>query len=190
MGIKYDKVNIKLHGYSNFDWVGSPIECKSTSRCCFSLGSRMVSWFSRKQSSVALSSTKAEYIASSLGAREVVWIRKLLAYLFKRPLNPTMIHCDNQSCIKLSTNPVFHNCSKHIEIPYHYIRDMVDRGVIQLEYSSTNEKTTYIFTKPLAKVKLEYFKEKLCMIVILDIEFKFSIYVCLCFYGCLVASDM
>ena len=86
----------------------------------------MVSWFSKKKSSVALSSTEVEYIASSLGAREAVWIRKLLADLFKRPLKPTVIHCDNQSCIKLLANPTFHNCSKHIEIPYHYIRDMVD----------------------------------------------------------------
>ena len=164
MGINYDKVNIKLHGYFDSDWTGSPIERKSTSGCCFSLGSGMVSWLSRKQSLVALSSIEAGYIASSVGAREAVWIRKLLANLFKRPLKPTVIHCDNQSCIKLSANPVFHNRSKHIEIPYHYIRDMVDRGVIQLKYISTNEQTTDIFTKPLAKVKLKYFREKLGMV--------------------------
>ena len=75
-----------------------------------------------------------------------------------------MIYCDNQSCIKLSSNPVFHNRSKHIEIQFHYIRDMVNRGVIQLEYICTNEQTANIFTKPLAKVKLKYFREKLGMI--------------------------
>ena len=124
----------------------------------------MVSWFSRKQTSVALSSTEAEYIASSLGAREAIWLQKLLSDLFKRHLNPIMIYCDNQSCIKLSSNLVFHNRSKHIEIPFHYIRDMVNRGLIQLEYICTNEQTVDIFTKPLAKVKLKYFREKLGMI--------------------------
>ena len=117
----------------------------------------MVSWSNRKQTSVALSSTKAEYIASSLGAREAVWLRKLLSDLFKRHLKPTVIYCDNQSCIKLSSNPVFHNRSKHIEIPFHYIKDMVNRGIIQLEYICTNEQMADIVTKPLAKVKLKYF---------------------------------
>ena len=126
MRIKYDKVNIELHGYFDLDWVGSPTECKSTFGYCFSLGSGMVSWSSRKQTSVALNSTEAEYIASSLGAREAIWLWKLLSDLFKRLLKPTVIYCDNQSCIKLSSNPVFHNHSKHIEILFHYIRDMLN----------------------------------------------------------------
>ena len=124
----------------------------------------MISWFSTKQFLVALSSTDAEYTASSMGAKEAVWLRKLLVGLFKKPLKPTIIHCDNQSCIKLLTNPIFHNQSKHIEIPYHYIRDMVDRDVIRLEHISTNEQTTYVLTKPLVKVKLKHFKGKLGMI--------------------------
>ena len=74
MGIKYDKVNIELLGYSDSDWVGSSIERKSTSGYCFSLRSGMVSWSSRKQNLVALSSIEVEYIASSLGAREAVWL--------------------------------------------------------------------------------------------------------------------
>ena len=94
-------------------------------------------------------STEAEYITASMGAREVVWLRKLLVRLFGDPLNPTIIHCDNQSCIKHSVNPVFHDRSKHIEIPYHYARDMVERNVIQLEYISTSDQT-YILTKPLS----------------------------------------
>ena len=74
MGIKYEKVNIELLAYLDSDWVGSSIERKSNSGYYFSLGSGMISWFSQKQTSVALSSTKAEYIASSLGARETVWL--------------------------------------------------------------------------------------------------------------------
>ena len=99
-----------------------------------------------------------------MGAREAVWLRKLLVGLFGEPLNPTIIHCDNQSCIKLSVNPVFHDRSKHIEIPYHYVRDMVERKVIQLEYVSTNDQTADILTKPLSRIKVEHFRKKLGMV--------------------------
>lgn len=98
-----------------------------------------------------------------MGAHEAVWLRKLLVGLFGKPLKPTVIHCDNQSCIKLSVNLVFHNRSKHIEISYHYVRDMVDRHVIKLTYINTKEQSVDIFTKPLAKLKVEYFRGKLHM---------------------------
>jgi hypothetical protein len=84
----------------------------------------MVSWCSRKQSSVALSTTEAEYIALSVAVHEAVWLHKLLTDLFDHEMDPIII-CDNQSCVKLSENPVFHDRSKHIEIKYHYIRDML-----------------------------------------------------------------
>ena len=98
-----------------------------------------------------------------MGAREAVWPRKLPYGLFGKPLKHTIIQCDNQSCIKLSVNPVFHNRSKHIEILYHYIRDMVDKDVIKLIYISIEEKNADIFTKPLAKLKIEYLRNKLGM---------------------------
>jgi hypothetical protein len=85
----------------------------------------MISWLSRKQMSVALNTTEAEYIAADVLSCEVVWLWKLLAGLFDLELEPTLIHCDNQSCMRLSENPVFNDKSKHIEIKYHYIQDMV-----------------------------------------------------------------
>jgi hypothetical protein len=72
-----------------------------------------------------------------------------------------LIHCDNQSCVKLIENPVFHDKSKHIEIKCHYIRDMVQRGAVELQYISTDEQIAGILTKPLSRVKYEYFKDKL-----------------------------
>jgi hypothetical protein len=72
-----------------------------------------------------------------------------------------LIHCDNQSCVKLSENPVFHDRSKHIEIKYHFIRDMVQKGAVKLQYISTDEQIADILTKPLSKVKFEYFRDKL-----------------------------
>ena len=81
---------------------------------------------------MALSITEAEYIAASMACCEVVWLRKLFSELFGHVLDTTVILCDNQSVIRLSENPVFHDRSKHIDIRYHFIRDMVQRGAIRL----------------------------------------------------------
>jgi hypothetical protein len=153
--------DVKLQGYTNSDWTWSAVDRKSTSGCCFSLGSDMISWLSRKQTSVALSTSEAEYIAASVASSEAVWLRKLLAGIFDLELEPTLIHCDNQSCVKLTENPIFHDRSKHIEIKYHYIRDMVQRGAVELQYISTDEQIADILTKPLSSVKYEYFRDKL-----------------------------
>lgn len=164
-GLKYAKTELNLSGYTDSDWAGNSENRKSTSGCCFTLRSAMISWFSRKQSSVAQSSTEAEYIAASMGAREVVWLRKLLFGLFGKHLPPTIIYCDNKSCIKLSLNPVLHNRSKHIEIPYHYVRDMVEKDVIELKYISTENQIADTLTKPLAKTKVEHLCKELGVIV-------------------------
>ena len=132
-GIKYEvnqKINLEV--YVDLDWTGSSIDTKSTLGCYFSIRLGVISWFSRKQSYVALSIAKAEYVASCSTSCEVVWLRKLLSDLFDLQLDATCIYCDNQSCVKLSENPVFHDKSKHIEIEYYYIRDMVHRGALKL----------------------------------------------------------
>jgi hypothetical protein len=138
-----------LHGLTDSDCMGSVVDRKSTSGYCFSLGSAMISWSSRKQSSIAQSIAEAEYTAASAASREAVWLRKLLSDLFRTELEPTVIHCDNQSCIKLTENPVFHDRSKLIEMRYHYIRDMIQRKFLSLQYVPSAEQTADIFTKPL-----------------------------------------
>jgi hypothetical protein len=80
--------------------------------------------------------------------------------LFHLEMEATTILCDNQSCIKMTENLVFHDKSKHIEIRYHYIRDMVQRGAIKLQYVSTDEQVVYVLTKPLSRVKFEHFRDK------------------------------
>jgi hypothetical protein len=92
----------------------------------------MVSWCNKKQSFVSLSTIEAEYIASSVAVHEAVWIRKLLIDVFDHEMDPTIIHYDNQSYVKLSENLVLHNKSKHIEITYHYIIDMVQRKEVHV----------------------------------------------------------
>ena len=83
------------------------------------------------------------------------------ATIFDLQLDATCKHCDNQSCVTLSENPVFHDKSKHIEIKYHYIRDMVQRGAVKLQYVATDNQIADVLMKPLARVKFEYFREKL-----------------------------
>jgi hypothetical protein len=92
---------------------------------------------------------------------EAIWLRKLLTGLFNLEMEATVILCDSQSCIKITKNPVFHDKSKHIEIRYHYIRDMVQRGAVKLQYVGTDEQVADVLTKPLSRVKFEYFRDKL-----------------------------
>jgi hypothetical protein len=109
-GLNYDGDNdFRLSGYTNSDWAGSVSDRKSTSRCCFSLGSAMISWKSRKQSSVSLSMVEAEYIVACSASYESIWLWKLLIDLFDLDMEATWILCDNQSYIKMTENPVFHD---------------------------------------------------------------------------------
>jgi hypothetical protein len=79
-------------------------------------------------------------------------------------MEETMILCDNQSCIKMTENLVFHDRSKHIEILYHYIRDMVQRGALKLQYVSTDEQVADVLTKPLSHLKFEHFRDNICIV--------------------------
>jgi hypothetical protein len=150
-----------LSGYTDADWAGIVSNRKRTSGCCFSLGSSMISWQTRKQSSIALSTVEAEYIVACSASCEAIWLRKLLTDLFDLDMRATLILCDNQSCINMTENPVFHDRSKHIEIRYHYICDMVQRGALKFQYISTNEQVADMLTKPLSRIKFEYFRDKL-----------------------------
>jgi hypothetical protein len=109
-GLRYTSSGgLFLHGYADVDWEGSLVDRKSTSRYYFSLGSTMISWSSYKQGSFAYSIEEVEYIVASASSKEAVWLKKLVSWLFGDKLETTMVHCDNQSCIKLIENPIFHD---------------------------------------------------------------------------------
>ena len=116
---------IRLHGFTYSDWEGSAKDRKRTSGCFFSLGSGMISWFSRKHTSIALSIVEAKYIVACSTCSEEIWIRKMLVGLFDEEIYVTDILFDSQTCIKMIENPLFHDNSKHIEVRYHFIQDMV-----------------------------------------------------------------
>ena len=110
---------------------------------------------------MALSTAEAKYIAASMACCEVVWLRKLFSELFGHVLDTTIILCDNQSGILLYENPMFHDQFKHIDIRYHFISDMVQRGAVRLDHIETDEQVADILTKPLGKVKFLTFCENL-----------------------------
>ena len=87
--------------------------------------------------------------------------KEVISNLFDQIPDSTIIHCDNQSCIRLSEHPVFHEMSKHIEIKYYFIQDKVQEGEVKLEYIPTNEQTTNILTNPLSRINFAYFREKM-----------------------------
>ena len=123
----------------------------------------MIPWASKKQDSIARSTTEAEYIAAIDACKEAGWLKKLIFDMFGGKLDSTIIQCNNQSCIKLLENPVFHYRSKNIEMRYHFIRDLVQRGALKLQYIPTDEQIANILTKPLTTSKFVYFRDKLGM---------------------------
>jgi hypothetical protein len=139
-GLWYPKGStFDLIGYSDADYAGCKIDRKSTLGTCQFLGRSLVSWASKKQNSVALSTAEAEYIAAGH-----IPLRDYGYKLSKLPLP-----CDNESAIRMADNPVEHNRTKHIDIRYHFLRDHQPKGDIKIAYVSTHNQLADIFTKPL-----------------------------------------
>ena len=143
-----------LIGYCDSNWAGDCDSRKSVYGYCFSLGSGPFSWSSKKQPTVALSSTEAEYKAACFAACEAVWLRRILAVMGVPIRMATTLRCDNQSCMAIAKNPVFHARTKHIEIQYHYVRELIEDEIVELEYCPTQENCADIFTKALGKEQL------------------------------------
>ncbi|KAG6509651.1 hypothetical protein ZIOFF_027651 [Zingiber officinale] len=115
------------------DLGGSLDDMKSTSGYCFSFGSAIFSWVSKKQQSVAQSSAEAEYISASVATSQAIWLRKILADLGHHQIEGTVLHCDNKSAIAMAKNPVHHNRTRHIALKHHFIRQAIEDKEIQLE---------------------------------------------------------
>jgi hypothetical protein len=161
-GLWYRQMNeVKLHGFMDVDWVDNPMDRKRTSGGIFSIGSTTVSWYNRKKISVALSSMEEEYVEASQDACEAIWMRKILVGLFGSHLYLIVIHCDNQSCIKLSINLVFHDRSKNIDIQYHHLRDCVQWKIMFLQYIAMEDQDADTLTMALTRSKFEYHRDRI-----------------------------
>ena len=146
----------KLIGYTDSDNGGNTDDRKNTSRYMFNFGTGVVSWASKKQPIVTLSSTEAEYVATTWATCQAVWMRRMLKDLSQNQQEPTTIFCDNNSAIVLSKNHVFHKKTKHIDIRYHFIRELVNNKEICLEFCRYEDQLADIFTKPLERDTFQY----------------------------------
>lgn len=152
LGLSYKKcADGNLIGYSDADWAGDMDDRHSTSGNVFLLAKRAVSWLSKKEATVALSTTEAEYVALSTATQEAIWLRKLLADVGNPLEEPIVVSEDNQGDIAMAKNPVGHARTKHIDIRYHFVREGVQHGAIILKYIATGEMIADILTKPLPK---------------------------------------
>ena len=143
-----------LKGYTDSDFAGDLDGGKSTSGYVFMMGDGAVAWSSKKQPIVTLSTTEAEYVAATACACQSIWMREVLNSIEEDLCKCVTVFCDNSSSIKLSKNPVFHGRTKHINVKFHFIRDLIKKGDVELIYCGTKEQLADIMTKPL---KLEDF---------------------------------
>lgn len=136
-------------GHSDSNW-GNDIDTRrSVSGSVFILHGAAVSWKSKMQPTVALSTTEAEYMAASRAAQEALYIRHLLRDLGYEQTDATVIYEDNQGCIAMSKNPVMRDCCKHINSRVHFLRELAASGDVVMEYENTKDMTADVLTKPL-----------------------------------------
>jgi hypothetical protein len=149
-----------LFGYSDSDRA-SQLHRHSISGFVFFLGNGAISWSSKKQPIVTLSSTEAEYVALTHAAKELIWLRKLLSELKFLSIAATTLFCDNQGAITLSRDSTFHARTKHIDVRYHFIRQTIQHRQASLLYCPTDDMIADIFTKSLGRIKLQKFRDLL-----------------------------
>jgi transposase InsO family protein len=162
-GIKYDRLTdgqeLKLDGYVDSDWAGDKDTSLSTTGYVFTLAGGPVTWSSQKQKNVATSTTHAEYFAASESAKEAYWLRSFMneiAVLDGRIHQDTVpLHIDNNSAFKLTKNPESHARTRHIDIRYHYIRELVEDGIIAPEWIPGKDNPADMFTKALTAPLLQ-----------------------------------
>ncbi|XP_076916064.1 uncharacterized protein LOC143575637 [Bidens hawaiensis] len=150
-----------LRAYTDADWAECPDTRCSTSGYCVYLGDNLISWSSKRQSTISRSSAEAEYRGVANVVAEICWLRNLLLEL-QRPLNrATIVYCDNVSAIYLSGNPVQHQRTKHIELDIHFVREQVQKGNVRVVHVSSRHQVADIFTKGLPRVLFDDFRSSL-----------------------------
>ena len=156
LGIKYERsADDHLVGFSDADWAGDMDDRHSTTGNLFLMSGAAVDWFSKKQPVVALSTTEAEYVALSAATQEEVWLNSLLLDIKATPQIPVVIKEDNQGTIVVARNPISHNRTKHIDIKFHYVREALEDGIIDLIYCPTEQMAADILTKPLTHQRFD-----------------------------------
>jgi len=168
LGLLYRKsLDYKLIGFCDADYAGDKIERKSTSGNCQFLGENLISWASKRQATIAMSTAKAEYISDASCCTQLLWMKHQLED-YQIIANSIPIFCDNIVAICSSKNPILHSTAKHIEIKHHFIRDYVQKGILDIQFIDTEHQWTDIFTKPLNVERFYFIKKNLNMHFVSD----------------------
>ncbi|GJU38493.1 hypothetical protein Tco_1191450 [Tanacetum coccineum] len=142
----YEESGLSVKGYVDSDYAGDLDRSKSTTGYVFTLSGGIVSWVSKLQSVVAMSTTEAEYVAAAQASKEAVWLKMLLEELGHEQEKITLF-CDNQSALYLARNPAFHSKTKHIRVQYHFIREKVEEGTVDMQKIHTDDNVADYMTK-------------------------------------------
>jgi hypothetical protein len=164
LGLAFSGDLSPLVGYSDADWAGDIDTRRSTSGYVFGIGTGPISWSSKRQSTVSLSTYEAEYIGQTQATKEAIWLRNLLAEIAdmgERDIPTTVIYGDNQGSIALAKNAKFHGRSKYIDIQHHYVREKINDGTVELKYIETSRQIADGLTKPLSKVPFQQCRKAL-----------------------------
>ena len=163
-GLLYKKGDeVKIVGYCDADYAGDHDTRRSTTGYVFMLGSGVVSWCSKRQPTVSLSTTEAEYRAAAMAAQESTWLMQLMKDLHQCTDNAVPLYCDNQSAIRLAENPVFHARTKHVEVHYHFLREKVLREELIMHQVKSEDQVADLFTKGLSTSRFQKLREQLNM---------------------------
>jgi hypothetical protein len=153
LGLVYEPDSDPLTGFVDADWGSCTEDRRSFTGYIFLLNGGPVSWDSRKQRTVALSTTEAEYMALSEGVKEAIYLQRLLQELGADEMIGSVVFCDNKGSLRLAENPTFHARSKHIDIRHHFVRDVLRTKKVTLEHVPTDHQVADFLTKGLPKMK-------------------------------------